>query len=51
MPRNANFIGKLRIKLIWYKAKDMLTSVHARIRHIREDAHHNAAVNLCPAQP
>ena len=30
----------------WYKAKDMLTSVHARIRHIREDAHHQASIRI-----
>ena len=30
----------------WYKAKDMLTRVHARIRHIREDAHHQASIRI-----
>ncbi len=30
----------------WYKAKDMLTRVHARIRHICEDAHHQASIRI-----
>ena len=30
----------------WYKAKSMLTSVHARIANIREDAHHQATIRI-----
>ena len=30
----------------WYKAKRMLTGVHARIANIREDAHHQATIRI-----
>ena len=30
----------------WYKAKDMLTAVHARIGNIRDDAHHQATIRI-----
>jgi putative transposase len=30
----------------WYKAKSILTSVHARIANIREDAHHQATIRI-----
>ena len=30
----------------WYKAKSILTSVHARIADIREDAHHQATIRI-----
>ena len=30
----------------WYKAKEMLTAVHARITNIREDAHHQATIRI-----
>ena len=30
----------------WYKAKDVLSAVHARIANIREDAHHQATIRI-----
>ena len=30
----------------WYKAKSILTCVHARIANIREDAHHQATIRI-----
>ena len=30
----------------WYKAKAMLSAVHARIANIREDAHHQATIRI-----
>ena len=30
----------------WYKAKSMLSAVHARIGNIREDAHHQATIRI-----
>ena len=30
----------------WYKAKSMLSSVHARIGNLREDAHHQATIRI-----
>ena len=30
----------------WYKAKTLLTAVHARIGNIREDAHHQATIRI-----
>ena len=30
----------------WYKAKSRLTGVHARVAHIRSDAHHQATIRI-----